>query len=98
VRSGPGARPITVSKETYNSVKRDLPQSGPGARPITVSKETYDSVKRDLPQSGPGEAMTILLLPMISARPSKQPLVVRTFSQPSSRWNLSKGVYLKDLP
>jgi hypothetical protein len=30
-------------------------------------------------RSGPGEAWTILLLHIISARPSKQPLVVRTF-------------------
>ena len=29
--------------------------------------------------SGPGEARTILLLHIISARPSKQPLMVRTF-------------------
>ena len=30
-------------------------------------------------RSGPGEARTILLLHVISARPSKQPLMVRTF-------------------
>ena len=30
-------------------------------------------------KSGPGEARTILLLHIISARPSKQPLMVRTF-------------------
>ena len=30
-------------------------------------------------RSGPGEARTILLLHMISARPSKQPLMVLTF-------------------
>jgi hypothetical protein len=30
-------------------------------------------------RSGPGEARTILLLHIISARPSKQPLMVRTF-------------------
>jgi uncharacterized membrane protein len=29
--------------------------------------------------SGPGEARTILLLHIISVRPSKQPLMVRTF-------------------
>jgi GTPase involved in cell partitioning and DNA repair len=29
--------------------------------------------------SGPGEARTILLLHIISARPSEQPLMVRTF-------------------
>jgi len=34
---------ITVSKETYYSVKRDLLQCQ--KRPITVSKETYYSVK-----------------------------------------------------
>jgi hypothetical protein len=37
-----------VSKETYDSVKRDLRQCQ--KRPTTVSKETYDSVKRDLLQ------------------------------------------------
>jgi hypothetical protein len=31
------------------------------------------------PNSGPGEARTILLLHIISVRPSKQPLMVRTF-------------------
>jgi hypothetical protein len=41
-------RPITVSKEAYYSVKRDLLQCQ--RRPITVSKETYYSVKRDLIQ------------------------------------------------
>jgi hypothetical protein len=41
-------RPITVSKETYYSVKRGLLQCQ--KRPITVSKETYYSVKRDLLQ------------------------------------------------
>jgi hypothetical protein len=30
-------------------------------------------------RSGPGEARTILLLYIISARPSKQPLMVRSF-------------------
>ena len=30
-------------------------------------------------RSGPGEARTILLLHIISVRPSKQPLVVRNF-------------------
>ena len=30
-------------------------------------------------RSGPGEARTILLLHIIRARPSKQPLMVRTF-------------------
>jgi hypothetical protein len=30
-------------------------------------------------RSGPGEARTILLLHIISVRPSKQPLMVRTF-------------------
>ena len=30
-------------------------------------------------RSGPGEARTILLLHFISVRPSKQPLMVRTF-------------------
>jgi len=30
-------------------------------------------------RSGPGEARTILLLHIIGARPSKQPLMVRTF-------------------
>jgi hypothetical protein len=30
-------------------------------------------------RSGPGEAGTILLLHIISVRPSKQPLMVRTF-------------------
>jgi hypothetical protein len=30
-------------------------------------------------RSGPGEARTIFLLHIISVRPSKQPLVVRTF-------------------
>ena len=30
-------------------------------------------------RSGPGEARTILLLHVVSARPSKQPLLVRTF-------------------
>jgi hypothetical protein len=30
-------------------------------------------------RSGPGEARTILLLHIISARPSKQPLMVRSF-------------------
>jgi hypothetical protein len=30
-------------------------------------------------RSGPGEARTILLFHIISARPSKQPLMVRTF-------------------
>ena len=30
-------------------------------------------------RSGPGEAKTILLLHIISVRPSKQPLMVRTF-------------------
>jgi hypothetical protein len=30
-------------------------------------------------RSGPGEARTILLLHIISARPSKQPLMIRTF-------------------
>ncbi len=30
-------------------------------------------------RSGPGEARTILLLHIINARPSKQPLMVRTF-------------------
>jgi hypothetical protein len=30
-------------------------------------------------RSGPGEARTILLLHIISVRPSKQPLLVRTF-------------------
>ena len=30
-------------------------------------------------RSGPGEARTILLLNIISVRPSKQPLMVRTF-------------------
>ena len=30
-------------------------------------------------RSGPGEARTILLSHIISARPSKQPLMVRTF-------------------
>jgi hypothetical protein len=30
-------------------------------------------------KSGPGEARTILLLHIISVRPSKQPLMVRTF-------------------
>jgi hypothetical protein len=33
-------RPTTVSKETYNSVKRDLLQCQ--TRPTTVSKETYN--------------------------------------------------------
>ncbi len=32
-----------------------------------------------LPRHGPGEARTILLLHIISVRPSKQPLMVRTF-------------------
>jgi ribosomal protein S27AE len=32
-----------------------------------------------LARSGPGEARTILLFHIISARPSKQPLMVRTF-------------------
>ena len=32
-------------------------------------------------RSGPGAARTILLFHIISARPSKQPLVVRTFLQ-----------------
>jgi hypothetical protein len=41
-------RPITVSKDTYYSVKRHLLQCQ--KRPITVSKETYYSVKRDLLQ------------------------------------------------
>jgi len=56
-------RPITVSKETYYSVKRDLLQCQKRPityyivkrdllqcqkRPITVSKETYYSVNRDL--------------------------------------------------
>ena len=40
-------RPITVSKEIYYSVKRDLLVS---KRPITASKENYYSVKRDLLQ------------------------------------------------
>jgi hypothetical protein len=44
----PQKRPITVSKETYYSVKRDLLQCQ--KRPTTVSKETYYSVKRDLLQ------------------------------------------------
>jgi hypothetical protein len=35
-----------VSKETYNSVKRDLHKCQ--KRPTIVSKETYTSVKRDL--------------------------------------------------
>ena len=35
---------------------------------------TYRGVR-----SGPGEARTILLLHIISVRPSKQPLMVRTF-------------------
>ena len=43
-----GARSTTVSKETYNSVKRDLQQCQKS--PTTVSKETYYSVKRDLLQ------------------------------------------------
>ena len=30
-------------------------------------------------RSGPGEARTILLLHIVSVRPSKQPLMVRTF-------------------
>jgi hypothetical protein len=30
-------------------------------------------------RSGPGEARTILILHIISVRPSKQPLMVRTF-------------------
>jgi hypothetical protein len=41
-------RPISVSKETYVSVKRDLCQCQ--KRPMSVSKETYVSVKRDLYQ------------------------------------------------
>ena len=36
-------RPITLSKETYYSVKRDLLQCQ--KRPITVSKETYYKVR-----------------------------------------------------
>jgi hypothetical protein len=50
-------RPITVSKDTYYSVKRDPIQykyflliEADSMRPITVSKETYYSVKRDLLQ------------------------------------------------
>ena len=39
-------RPITVSNETYYSVKWDLLQCQ--MRPFTVSNETYYSVKRDL--------------------------------------------------
>ena len=41
-------RDLSVSKETYFSVNRDLLQCQ--KRPITVSKETYYSVKRDLIQ------------------------------------------------
>ena len=57
-------RPITMSKETYYNVKRDLlqcqkrPVTGSKSfvlydclkRPITMSKETYYNVKRDLLQ------------------------------------------------
>ena len=42
--------------------------------PRLVPKEEGGGVR-----SGPGAARTILLLHIISARPSKQPLMVRTF-------------------
>ena len=44
--------------------------TSPGARTHTTNQTT---------RSGPGEARTILLLHIISVRPSKQPLMVRTF-------------------
>ncbi len=39
-------------------------------------------------RSGPGAARTILLVNIISARPSKQPLVVRTFLKVYGAWLL----------
>jgi hypothetical protein len=48
-------------------------------------------------RSGPGEARTILLLHIISARPSKQPLMVHTFLKVymelgSSFWSLQEQI------
>ena len=39
-------------------------------------------------RSGPGAARTILLFHIISARPSKQPLMVRTFLKVYGAWLL----------
>ena len=47
-------------------------------------------------RSGPGEARTILLLHVISARPSKQPLMVRTFLKVYSSYFLFLQEQTKD--
>ncbi len=39
-------------------------------------------------RSGPGAARTVLLFDIISARPSKQPLMVRTFLKVYGAWLL----------
>ena len=41
--------------------------------------DSSDDWEAESVMSGPGEARTILLLHIISVRPSKQPLMVRTF-------------------
>ncbi len=40
-------------------------------------------------RSGPGEARTILLSHIISARPSKEPLMVRTFLKTAALTSLN---------
>jgi hypothetical protein len=55
-------------------------------------------------RSGPGEARTILLLHIISVRPSKQPpppslqwcLGLLAVERMWARWSSGKGEYLKD--
>ena len=44
-------------------------------------------------RSGPGEARTILLFHIISARPSKQPLMVRTFLKVVTKVCMELGSY-----
>jgi hypothetical protein len=44
-------------------------------------------------RSGPGEARTILLLHIISVRPSKQPLMVRTFLKVVTKVYIELGSY-----
>jgi hypothetical protein len=69
--------------EDYITIALRLCRSELGSRPsrrlpgvvlVVVWEEEGGGVR-----SGPGAARTILLLHIISARPSKQPLMVRTF-------------------
>ena len=46
---------------------------------LELSTPVWGEEKGGGVRSGPGEARTILLLDVISARPSKQPRMVRTF-------------------